>query len=589
MEAFLPGEDHLTAAMQFSLFDRPNHFSEWYDALPTEGDPDGARYYQREAFDAVGAGWARVRSQLVVKATGLGKTFLAGMVIKHWTGGDILFLAHRDELIRQAENELLRMLGEQVAIEKADEVSSVRSRIVVGSVQSMNKKRLDRLGTNRFGLVIVDEAHHAVAKSYRTVLDWFKEAKVLGITATPDRGDEKALGKVFDEVAYVMDISDGVDAGFLVPIHGNEVILKDIHLDRVKKTAGDLNIGELDEQMLKSAEGVVNKTLELEGHRQAICFFPGVRSAEFAAAKFNAVNPDSARFISGSTDPDERAGIVAAFKQGRFRYLCNCQVATEGFDAPGASLIVLARPTLSRSLYAQMIGRGTRVLPGTVDHIHGKALALERREAIAKSKKPNMVILDFVGASTKHALMTAVDVLGGNYSEAEVKLAKKKAKSGGDAREALEQARRELHALANATKAKVTATVRPFDPFRVLGLSIDDEDRYASRFGGKPASTVQAAKLAAWGVPQAELNGLSTKAASKLIDRCLDRARKGLATYKMMRQLQRFGVTALDVPFARAKAGINYIESKGWGDRGTVDPNVLHDIINHRREAGEEG
>ncbi len=573
--------------MQFSLFDRPNHFSEWYDALPTEGDPDGLRYYQREAFDAFYAGVERVRSQLIVMATGLGKTETFGAITKHWDKGDILVVAHRDELIGQAEKRLLKMTGYQVAIEKAEETSSPKSHIVIGSVQSLNKKRLERLGKNRFGLVIIDEAHHATAKSYRSVLDWF-DAKVLGVTATPDRGDEKALGLVFDEVAYVLDIADGVDGGFLVPVHGKEVILKDIHLDRVKKTAGDLNIGELDEEMLKSAEGVVGKTIELGEGRQAICFFPGVRSAEFAAAKFNAVQPDSARFISGTTDPDERAGVVAAFKQGRFRYLCNCQVATEGFDAPSASLIVLARPTLSRSLYAQMIGRGTRVLPGTVDHIHGKALAPERREAIAKSRKPNMVILDFVGASTKHALMTAVDVLGGNYSEAEVKLAKKKAKAGGDAREALEQARRELLRLANATKAKVTATVRPFDPFRVLGLSIDDEDRYATRFGGRPATPQQQAWLATAGVPQQELDGLSFKAASKLIERCKARSRNGFATYKMMRQLQRFGITELNIPFARAKAGITYIESKGWGDRGTVDPQTLREIINHQRQAGED-
>ncbi len=854
----------MTAAMQFSLFDRPNHFSEWFDALPTEGDPDGLRYYQREAFEAFYAGVERVRSQLIVKATGLGKTKLAAAIIKHWDKGDILFVAHRDELIRQSENELLATTGYQIAIEKAGEVSSTKSHIVVGSVQSLNKKRLDRLGRNRFGLVIIDECfpegtlvderpiesirvgdmvwcidhatgahtlrpvvrefkrythrplltlhygavsvtctdghpifvrgkgyvnagnlvpgdmlcmwadfrgdnllqrpttedvlcrvqksdlvgdygaheqgsrvgadedaqphaarvqgqdgrqaegdraqasgsegerprpdgsgegnrgsdgdgharggpdedgprnrvsnllqgrrggpvdeggdrsgrdesrgaysesarceerrflawvrldriesneptgpsgtavynlevegshtyfannllvhncHHATAKSYRDVLDWFQDARVLGVTATPDRGDEKALGQVFDEVAYVMDIGDGVAAGFLVPIHGKEVVLQSIHLDNVRTQGGDLAIGELDEEMLKSAEGVVNKTIELEPDRQAICFFPGVRSAEFAAAKFNAVRPDSARFISGTTDEEERKGIVYDFKHGKFKYLCNCAVATEGFDAPATSAIVLARPTKSRALYAQMLGRGTRVLPGTVDHLHGKALSPERREAIARSKKPNMVVLDFVGASTRHSLMTAVDVLGGNYTEAEVKLAKKKAKSGGDAREALEAARRELLQLAQATKAKVTATVRPFDPFRVLGLSIDDEDRYSTRFGGKPASPQQTAKLAAWGVPQKELDGLSTKAASKLIDRCLERTKKGLATYKMMRQLQRFGITELDIPFARAKAGINYIEAKGWGDKGTVDPQVLRNIVYHARQPGED-
>ena len=148
-----------------------------------------------------------------------------------------------------------------------------------------------------------------------------------------------------------------------------------------------------------------------------------------------------------------------------------------------------------------------------------------------------------------------------------------------------------LKAAADAVaRAKVTvkATVHPFDPFKALGLAIADEDRYASRFGGKPASPAQQARLATYGVPQAELNQLSFKAASKLIDKCIGRIKHGMCSYKQLRQLQRFGVTELNVRFDRAKAAMEYIKSKGWGESGVVDPKVLQDIIHYRREPGDD-
>jgi superfamily II DNA or RNA helicase len=578
---------------QLSIFTRPSAFALMCEELEKEGDPDGLRYYQREAYDATLASLRENRSALLVMATGLGKTQTFGAVARHWDG-DVLVLAHRDELIDQARKRIEQMTGEFVEVEKAEMVSSVRTRLVVGSVQSFNKKRLERLGKSRFGLVIVDEAHHAVAPSYRKVFDHFTEAKILGVTATPDRGDEKALGKVFDDVAYVFDIQDGIESGYLVPFSREckRVVIEEIDLDHIGKSAGDFKVNELDEEMAKNCEGVVRKTLELQPNRAAIVFFPGVRSAELAAQRFNAIRPGSAAFVSGTTEELERRRIMADFREQRIRFLCNCQVATEGFDAPATSMIVQARPTLSRALYAQMTGRGTRVLPGVVDHYEGAGLAKERRKAITKSTKADLVVLDFVGNSQKHDLATVTDILGGDYTEAEVKAAKKLVSKGAHQGEALEEARRMLKAAADAVhkaKVTVTASVHAFDPFKVLGLSIADEDRYASRFGGKPATPAQLARLATYGVPQAELNQLSFKAASKLIDKCIGRLKHGMCSYKQLRQLQRFGVTQLNVPFERAKAALNYIASKGWGDKAPVDPKVLQDIIHHRREAGEEG
>lgn len=578
---------------QFGLFENtPNFMAELWDDLPPgeAEDSDGLRYYQRDAYNAIRS-WltGKAQSVLVVMATGLGKTQVFGAVAKHWDG-DVLVLAHRDELVDQARKRLEQMTGGYVEVEKAEWSSSPRTHFVVGSVQSFNQKRLDRLGKDRFGLVIFDEAHHAVSPSYRRALEFFN-AKRLLVTATPDRGDEKAMGQIAEEVAFVMDIEDGIDAGYLVPIRGRQVTLSEIHLENVGKSGGDFTIGELDEEMLKAVEGVVHETLRLEPHRQAIGFFPGVRSAELAAQKFNALDPGSAAFISADTNEYERKGIVADFKQGRLKRLCNCMVATEGFDAPGASLIIQARPTLSRALYAQMSGRGTRVLPGIVDKIHGKARAAERREAIARSSKPDCMILDFVGNSTKHALVTMEDVLGGSFSDEEVQRAKKKRQESGeafDAREALLRARREIEQLAKATRAKVRSEVRDFDPFRVFGMSLPDEQRFSSRFGLKPATEKQVAMLKKAGMPNEDVEGLSAGAAKRLIDKIVGRRKHGFANYQQMRILQQWGITQQNVLFDRANEATTYLSQSGFGKRRPVDPGKLNEILFHTRQPGEE-
>jgi superfamily II DNA or RNA helicase len=580
-------------SQQLSIFEeRPSAFAEMLRELPANDD-DGLRYYQVECKSRIEKALETNRSALIVMATGTGKTVVFVNVAKYWPGS-VLILAHRDELVEQAKAALERATGEYVEIEKAYEVSSPKTRLVVGSVQSFNKKRRDRLGKDRFSLIIIDEAHHAPALSYMRIIEFFT-ARILGVTATPDRTDEKALGKIFDEVAYVFDIQEGIEAGYLVPLKGHRIVIESIKLDDVKKKGGDLDADELDVQMAKNIDAIVQETLRLTPEKQAICFFPGVRSAELAANKFNEYEPGSATFVSGFTDKDERAGIMAAFKQHRVRYLCNCQIATEGFDAPGTSVIVLARPTLSRALYAQMIGRGTRVLPGVVEHLRGPLFAKERRESVARSLKPSCTILDFVGNSQKHDLMTAVDVLGGNYSEAEVKEAKKRVKSGQDVSDALAEARAKLKKLAAKTKVEVKAAVHPFDPFKVLGLNIEAEDRYAGRFGGRGATPGMKASLLAKGVPDEQIVNISYRAAQRLLNICYDRQKQGLATYKQLRQLQRRGFDDTNVTFDAASKALDYIGAReGWKGAkavapiGPVDPKVVWNYLHRLRQPGED-
>lgn len=552
-----------------------------------EEPSDMLRWYQREAVESALEKLQEVDSAIIVMATGLGKTQVFAEIAKRWDG-NVLVLAHRSELVEQARDRLEMVTGEYVEVEQAELRCSPRTRIVVGSVDTVKQPgRLTRLGADRFSLIIADESHHYVAATYRRPLEFFN-AKRLGVTATPDRSDEKALGKLFEEVAYLMDIEDGVADGHLVPLKGRQVVIEEINLDNVDSRAGDLVAGQLDEEMVKGVEGIVAKTLELEPDKQALCFFPGVLSAEYACHAFNAKIPGSAVFVSGSTDKLERRQIFKDFKEGRYLYLCNCQIATEGVDVPTASVVVQARPTKSRSLYAQMVGRVTRVLPGLVDHLKEKHQADERCRIIQGSDKPYSTILDFVGNGTKHALCTVTDVLGGNYDEEEVEKAKKKQEKDPDKdpRQALKEARAEIQAMRKA-KARVKASVRDFDPFRLMGVG-DEESAIKMRFGDRPATGPQVDALRRMKVPEEFLEELTKRDASKLLDKARERREKGLSSYAQIRRLRMFGVNAENLSFERASAAMDYIAKCGW-KAGRISPYKLDAIVNAAREPGEEG
>lgn len=540
----------------------------------------GLRWYQEEAKAAIEAGLRRGLHQLLVMATGLGKSRTLAAVISDWPG-DVLVLAHRDELVQQLVTEIESTTGEQCEVEQAQLTSSPGARIVVGSVQSFNQKRLDRLGRQRFSLVVVDEGHHYTASTYKRALEWFQCPR-LGVTATPDRGDGQALGKILDEVAYTFGIVEGIEQGYLVPIVGKQVELKSIDLSGVGKTAGELVAAQLDEAMLTSVGAIVTETVKLYPDRQGIVFMPGVKTAELACELFNKIEPGSAIFISGETDRDERKSLVKAFKQGQHKYLCNCQVATEGFDAPAASLVVMGRPTLSRALYAQMAGRGTRVLPGVVDQVQGADGAARRRQLIQESRKPDMVILDFVGNSGKHTLAGVVDILGGDFTEAEQKVAKKKLKeAGGDVRAALQAARAELKKIVQAAKVQVKSEVRSFNPFSVLHVA---QEQPGQR---QPMTPGQFDWLKRMGLDDSELKDIGKAGANKLITAAKARQQRGLATYKQLRALQKFGVTDINISISRASQTLDYIFGECRAKR-RPDPATIQQMLHRKRDAGDE-
>lgn len=533
------------------------------------------RYYQDDAVAAVFKSWESHKRVLLNMATGLGKTVIFCEIAKLFQGR-VLVLAHRDELISQTIDKLTELTGEHIGLEQASAYSG-KERIVVGSVQTVCRKdryeRMQKLGG--FDLVICDEVHHFIAKTYKRAIDAFPNAFLLGVTATPDRGDKRALGQILEHCAYRFDILAGIDAGYLVPLEGVHVSIDAIDLSNVRTVAGDLNRSDLDNAVCKGVEGIVRATLDNWPDRKAIAFWPKKRSARLACERFNFYRPGIAECLDDDTPRDERRDIIARCRSGDVQILCNVLIATEGFDWPECSLIVDARPTKSRALYTQKIGRGTRVLSNTVDSVRGVEGARQRQQYIADSDKPKCVIADFVGNAGRHDLRSPIDVLSGGYSEAEVKMAKKLAKDEGkgDPIDQLERARLELLAMAASLAAsRVVHSRQRFDPFAVLDIpqlpqSWRDD---VTATPGQLSYLKRYMKLT-----DKECEAYSKQQASRLISEAERRRKAGLCSFAQLKQLKKHGIGSLEITKSQAGDCMSYLQNNGWG-RG---PHFKHDVL----------
>ncbi|HEX2879853.1 MAG TPA: DEAD/DEAH box helicase [Polyangiaceae bacterium] len=450
------------------------------------------REYQSAAVAAVFNEWQENRSTLVVCPTGTGKTQIFCDVIRKMQPKRAMVLAHRGELITQAVNRLRNDFGIAADIEMADQCADEyyynRAPVVVSTIQTQcagngGHGRMKIFNPDDFGLVVCDEAHHYTSPSFRRVLDYYKqnpELKILGVTATPDRADEAALGQVFESVAYDYEILDAINDGWLVPVQQKMVHVEGLDFSQVRTTAGDLNGADLAAVMEaeKNLHGIASASIDIIGNdKRTLVFTVTVKQAEMLAEIYNRHRPRMADWICGKTPKHERHRIFKAFDTGRTQVLVNVGVATEGYDNPAVEVIVQGRPTKSRCLYAQIIGRSLRPLKGVVD---GLATAEDRKAAIASSVKPSALVLDFVGNAGRHKLMTTADILGGKVSEEVIARAVEKAKKSGRAvrmdqalaeaekdiaKEIEERQRREAARKAHlvATARFTTKTISPFD------------------------------------------------------------------------------------------------------------------------------
>lgn len=495
--------------------------------------------------------------------------------------GRILVIAHREELVMQAAAKLEAVTGHKPEIEMADRAANEstffgQSQIVVASVQTLNasnQSRLKKFNPDTFSLVVTDEAHHATAVTYRRVYDYFHQnqsLKHLGVTATPDRADEEALGQVFDSVAFDYEISDAVKDGWLVPINQRSVEVASLDYSNVKTTAGDLNQKDLAAvlEYEKNLHEIARPTVELTAGRKTLVFAASVAHAERLSEIFNRHQAGMARWVCGETPKDQRREILRSYSAGQFSMLVNVGVFTEGFDEPGVECVALARPTKSRALFAQMVGRGTRPLPGIVDpHEHAE----DRREAIALSAKPCLDVIDFVGNSGKHKLMSCADILGGKYSDEIVERAKSMTRKDGepvDVEQALFEAEKEIHEEHKRAeeeakrrahiKADVSYKVKGVDPFNVLDIEPHRERGWDKN---KPPSQKQVDFLRRKGIELPE--GATKAAASQLCGEVIDRMDRGQCTFKQAKLLQRYGLPT-DIPMSEARRMIDEIAANGW-------------------------
>ena len=593
------------------------------------------RDYQETAIQKILESWQKFRSCLIVLPTGCGKTVVFGELIhrlltnkvkvegEQWIGQDsvrAMVLAHREELISQAADKVGRISGADVQVEmgemKVSPMFGQMPHVVVSTVQTQTaplggkvkvegegEQRMSKFCPDDFGVLVIDEAHHATAKTYRSCIEHYlsnPKCRLLGVTATPDRADESALGSVFDTVAFEYTVTEAIHDGWLVPIKQRLVKVGSLDFSKVSSCAGDFNQGEL-AQVLEEEQNlhaIAAPTMEICGNRRAIIFAASVKQAERLAEILNrgkseelrgksedGSTQDRAAWVCGMTPKDERRTILEDFKAGRVQYLVNVGVLTEGYDDAGVEVVVMARPTKSRALYAQMAGRATRPsakiadLLGTVGDqvkVEGEGeqrmdASSLRRKLIAESDKPECTILDFVGNSGRHKLVSTVDILGGkeiDEDEEEARArAKKRCEESGEAVDMvaeLEKSRAEIKA-AKAEEARrrkfIQATAKfievSVDPFNIFDLPPIEATAKCTL--GRSLSWRQKELLREKLKVDPEKIGLAQ--ARQLLDEYFRRVNERLATFGQMKMLRKFGVS-VPMHFDEASRTLNKLLRK---------------------------
>lgn len=327
------------------------------------------RPYQQEAKDAIFEQWDNgVKKTLLVLPTGCGKTVVFAKVTEDCVrqGNRVLILAHRGELLDQAADKLMKTTGLGCALEKAENTClGSWFRVVVGSVQTlMRQKRLDQFPEDFFDTIIIDEAHHCISDSYQKVLKHFPDAQILGVTATPDRGDMQNLGQFFESLAYEYTLPKAIKEGYLTPIKALTIPLK-IDMSSVSVQAGDFKASDIGTALDPYLEGIAEEMKKYCSDKKTVVFLPLVKTSQKFRDLLNEHGFQAAEVNGNSQD---RAEILADFETGKYNVLCNSMLLTEGWDCPSVDCIVVLRPTKVRSLYCQMVGRGTRLFPGK-DHL----------------------------------------------------------------------------------------------------------------------------------------------------------------------------------------------------------------------------
>ena len=529
------------------------------------------RPYQEEARSAVQNEWQNNKKKtLLVLPTGCGKTIVFSKIIEDRVraGERVLVLAHRGELLDQASDKLEKSTGLKTAIEKADQ-TSIGSffRVVVGSVQTMQReKRLNKFPPDYFDTIVIDEAHHCISEGYQRVLKHFDESNVLGVTATPDRGDMRNLGSYFESLAYEYSLVQAIKEGYLSPIKALTIPLK-LDLSGVKQQTGDFSTKDLGTALDPYLEQIAEEMVKHCINRKTVVFLPLVKTSK----KFRDIlNSKGFKAAEVNGDSKDRQEILEDFDNDKYNVLCNSMLLTEGWDCPSVDCVVVLRPTKVRSLYSQMIGRGTRLFPG----------------------KEELLLLDFLWHTERHELCHPAHLIA-NSDEVAKKMTENIEEAGAqgfamDIEEAEVQAEKDVIAEREEALAKQLEEMRKrkrklVDPLQFeMSIQAEDLTGYVPSFGWEmgPPSSQQVSALEKLGILPDAIDNAGK--ASLILDRLQKRKEAGLATPKQIRLLEQRGFKNVGTwSFDGASKMINRIAANGWRLPNGINPKTYQEGGTH--------
>ena len=526
------------------------------------------RPYQQEAHDSIFEEWNKgVKKTLLVLPTGCGKTIVFAEVAKDCVknGDRVLIMAHRGELLDQAADKIAKSTGLGCATEKASE-TCIGSwfRIVVGSVQTLQRpKRMEQFSPDYFDTIIIDEAHHCLSDGYQRVLKYFNQANVLGVTATPDRGDMRNLGNYFESLAYQYTLPKAIKEGYLTPIKALTLPLK-MDLSGVGVQAGDFKVSDIGTALDPYLYQIANEMKKYCMDRKTVVFLPLVKTSQ----KFKDIlNENGFKATEVNGESKERTQILEDFENDKYNVLCNSMLLTEGWDCPSVDCVIVLRPTKVRSLYSQMVGRGTRLFPG----------------------KDHLLLLDFLWHTERHELCHPANLICENEEVAKqmTKNLEEKANSclpedileAIDIEDAEEKAMNDVVAQREESLAKQLNEMKKrkrklVDPLQ-FEMSIMDQDlsSYKPSFGWEmaPASDKQIKALEKFGIFPDDIDNAGK--AKLLLERLDKRRNEGLTTPKQIRFLEERGFQHVGTwQFDAANKLINRIAANGWKIPSGIDP-----------------
>ena len=488
-----------------------------------------------------------------------GKTIVFSALTQEQVKKDhrVLIMAHRGELLSQAADKLKMLTGLDAAFEQGENRSlGSFFPVTVGSVQSLcQEKRLSMFPQDYFQDIIVDEAHHALSESYQRVLAHFPDANVLGVTATPDRGDKQTLGTFFDSQAYEYSMSRAIREGYLSPVKARMIPLQ-VDISKAGISGGDYNAADIGCALEPYLHQIAGEMARYCRGRKTVVFLPLIATSQKFCRMLNDVGMRAAE-VNGMSD--DRSKILAEFENGMYDVLCNSMLLTEGWDCPAVDCIVILRPTKVRSLYQQMVGRGMRLFPG----------------------KENLLLLDFLWLTERHDLCRPSALIAKDANIAAMMDENLRNDEEVDILEAEEDAERDVlrereEALARELAAMRSKKKKLVDPIHyALSIAAEDLTSYAPTFPWEmgPPSEKQLAFLENRGIlpDTVENAGL----ASLLIDRLKRRQEEGLATPKQIRCLERYGFRRVGTwQFDAASALISRLAMNHWRVPQGMTPSV---------------